>query len=81
MFVSLSMPCLKIVLCVISLKIAVFFFLVQDDPVFIILKDTKLIFSIKYKSTVQSFVEFLVSSILVEDQRNQVVYFGVEPVR
>lgn len=27
MFVSLSMPCLKIVLCVISLKIAVFFFL------------------------------------------------------
>jgi len=58
-----------------------FFFLVQDDPVFIILKDTKLIFSIKYKSTVQSFVEFLVSSILVEDQRNQVVYFGVEPVR
>lgn len=48
---------------------------------FIILKDTKLIFSIKYKSTVQSFVEFLVSSILVEDQRNQVVYFGVEPVR
>jgi len=28
-----------------------------------------------------SFVEFLVSSILVEDQRDQVVYFGVEAVR